>query len=158
MKNRGFRIAVIASLLMLVFSPLIPGPRAEPAEGACSNRTVRGDYGLTIEAQAGPQFALRGVGMAQFDGAGHFTQVQHVVVNGTPPAQQWSSGGTGTYSVNPDCTATAVFNFADGSPPGRDSFVVVRQGAELHLVVDNAPGAPSPGLYVIVTAIRRDEP
>jgi hypothetical protein len=156
MKKHGFRIAMIASLLMLVFSPLVPSPRAEPADQACSNRTLRGDYGFTVEAQFPGPVALRGVGMAHFDGAGNFTQVDHVVVNGMPPGPPQWHPGFGTYSLNPDCTGTTTVSFADGRPSARNSLVVVRQGAEWHLVVDTTP--PAPGEYIIVTGIKRDEP
>jgi hypothetical protein len=155
MKRRSLRFVLVAGLLMLVFSPVIPGPRAEPAEGACSNRTLRGDYGFTVEAQFPGPVALRGVGMARFDGAGRFSQVDHVVVNGTPPPQQWNPG-SGTYNLNPDCTGTTTISFADGRPGSTNSIVVVREGAEWHLVVDTAPSAP--GEYIIVTGIKRDEP
>jgi hypothetical protein len=94
--------------------------------------------------------------MAHYDGAGHFTQVDHVVVNGMPPGPPQWHPGSGTYSVNPDCTGTTTVNFTDGRPSGQSSFILVKQGAEWHLVVDNAGSAP--GLYVVVTGIRRDEP
>src|SRR5258708_17227645 len=54
----------------------------------CSNQTLHGDYGLTIEGLLnipGPGIQVRVVVMRSFDGNGHFTQVDHVVVNGTPP-------------------------------------------------------------------------
>ena len=61
----------------------------EKDEGkACSNQTLHGDYGLTIEGLfniPGPGIQVRGVVMQSYDGNGHFTQVDHVVVNGTPP-------------------------------------------------------------------------
>jgi hypothetical protein len=156
MRRQSFRFVLIASLLTLMFSPLIPGPRAEPAEGACSNRTLQGDYGITIEGQAPGPTALRGVGMVHYDGAGHFTQVDHVVVNGTPPPPPQWHPGSGTYSLNPDCTGTTTITFTDGRAGSTNSIVVVREGAEWHLVVDTAPSAP--GFYVIVTGIKRDEP
>ena len=156
MKKRGFRIAMIASLLMLVFSPLIPGPHAEPADQACSNQTLRGDYGFTVEAQFPGPTALRGVGMAHFDGAGHFTQVDHVVINGSPPQPPQWHAGSGTYSLNPNCTGTTTITFADGRPGSTNSIVVVREGAEWHLVVDTGPSAP--GSYIIVPGVKRDEP
>jgi hypothetical protein len=156
MKKHGFRIAMMVTLLVLVFSPLIPGPRNAFAQGACSNRTLQGDYGIIIEGGFPGPTALRGVGMAHYDGAGHFTQVDHVVVNGTPPGPPQFHPGSGTYTVNPDCTGVTTVNFTDGRPSGQSSFILVRQGAEWHLVVDNSPAGP--GVYVVVTGIRRDEP
>ncbi|HEY1496758.1 MAG TPA: hypothetical protein VGF49_19520 [Candidatus Solibacter sp.] len=74
--------------------------------------------------------------MTHFDGKGNFTQVDHVVINGTPPALVWTPG-YGTYSVNPNCTGTAVINIP-GNPlaPVRVQFVVVKQGKEIYQVVD----------------------
>jgi hypothetical protein len=73
--------------------------------------------------------------MTHFDGEGILRQVDHVVVNGVPPAIEWSTG-SGPYTVNPDCTGTAQINFTDGRPPVNLHLVVVRQGAEIHTVVD----------------------
>ena len=156
MRRQSLRFALIAGLLTLMFSPLIPTPRAEPADQACSNQTLRGDYGFTVEAQFPGPTALRGVGMAHFDGAGHFTQVDHVVVNGTPPPPPQWHPGSGTYSLNPNCTGTTTITFTDGRAGSTNSIVVVREGAEFHLVVDT--GLSAPGSYVIVTGIKRDEP
>ena len=58
----------------------------------CSNQTLHGDYGLTIEGLLnipGPGIQVRGVVMQSFDGNGYFTQVDHVVVNGMPPPLEW---------------------------------------------------------------------
>jgi hypothetical protein len=52
-----------------------------------------------------------------------------------PPAEEWTAG-SGTYTVNPDCTGAAVIN-APGNPPINLHFVIVRQGKEIHQVVDS---------------------
>ncbi len=165
MKKQSLRIPVIASVLMIflgVLGVLVSGPRSraestpitedERADGPCSNQTLQGDYGFAIEGQllpggfiVGP---LRGVAMTHFDGEGNLSQVDHVVVNGTPPRIQWSPG-SGTYTVNPDCTGTAQIN-ENGRPPVLLSLVVVRQGREIHTVVDN------PNRAVTSVGIKRD--
>ncbi len=158
MKRGRLKIVMIASPLIVAFSLLASGPRAEPAEGACSNKTLRGDYGFHIEGliSLGNQSGtLRGVALTHFDGAGHLSQVDHVVINGTPPPQQWNPG-SGPYSVNSDCTGTATINFTDGRPSVKLSLVVVREGAELFTVVDNA--TPGAGVFGTSTGIKRDEP
>jgi len=63
--------------------------------------------------------------MAHFDGEGNLTDVDHVVLNGVPPAEEWRPG-TGTYTINPDCTGSAVIN--TGNPPIPLHFVVVNRG------------------------------
>jgi hypothetical protein len=103
----------------------------------CSNRTLHGDYGFALEGEIlGPNLPFRGVVMQHYDGKGNLTQVDHVVVNGVPPAEEWTPG-SGTYTVNPNCTGSAVIN-VPGNPlsPVNLHFVVVRQGREIHQVVD----------------------
>jgi hypothetical protein len=74
--------------------------------------------------------------MTNFDGKGDLTQVDHVLVSGVTPPVEWTAG-TGTDSVNQDCTGTAVIN-VPGNPfsPVKLHFVVVRQGKEIHTVVE----------------------
>ena len=107
---------------------------------ACSNQTLHGDYGLTIESLLipGPGTQVRGVVMQSFDGNGHFTQVDHVVVDGTPPPLAWTPG-TGTYTVNPDCTGKATIS-VPSSPhsPFVVYFVLVDHGREMRQVVDGS--------------------
>jgi len=101
----------------------------------CSNRTLSGSYGFTLEGVLiGPNMAIRGVVLQHYDGKGNITQVDHVVVGGFPPAQEWLPG-TGTYSVNPDCTGTAVLH-TPTNPDVNLHFVIVQRGREIHQVVD----------------------
>jgi hypothetical protein len=102
--------------------------------GHCSNRTLFGDYGGQIEGTIlGPNLPLRTLIKADFDGEGNLTDVDHVVLNGVPPAQEWRPG-SGTYTVNPDCTGSALFN--TGNAPIPVHFVVVNKGKEIRGVVD----------------------
>jgi len=56
----------------------------------CSNRTIAGNYGVQIEGTIlGPNLTLRTLVMERFDGAGNFTSVDHVVLGGQPPAEEW---------------------------------------------------------------------
>ena len=107
-------------------------------DGRCSNKTLSGDYGLIVEGTIlGPGFLLRGVVMQHYDGKGNITQVDHVVVNGMSPAQEWTPG-TGTYTVNPDCTGAEVLNTASMPNPLHIHFVVVNNGKQINQVVDDA--------------------
>ena len=157
MKKQSLRISMIVSPLLILFCMLLSDSSAwaQSTNKTCSNRTLSGHYGFAIEgvASLGPQIGvLRGVAMTHFDGEGHLSQVDHVVVNGAPPPMEWNPG-SGIYSINPDCTGTATINFNDGRPSVQLSLVVVRKGAEIHTVVNN-PGTG--GFYGISFGIKRD--
>jgi hypothetical protein len=107
----------------------------EPGNGPrCSNRTLSGDYGFALDGTFLPNTPFRGVVMQHYDGNGNITQVDHVVVYGTPPPQEWTPG-TGTYTVNPDCTGAATLT----TPAGTIylHFVVVNSGKQINQVVDS---------------------
>lgn len=104
----------------------------------CSNRTLYGDYGTQIEGTVlGPNVSLRTVTMGHYDGAGNVTSVDHVVVNGMIPEQEWRPSAA-TYAVNPDCTGKETVVTAPGFPPIVVYFVVVKNGREIHGVVDGS--------------------
>jgi hypothetical protein len=105
----------------------------------CSNHTLDGNYGLTIEGLLdipGTGTQLRGVVLQSYDGNGHITQVDHVVVNGMPPSEAWTPG-SGTYTVNADCTGTATITIPSSpAPPLVVYFVVTKEGKEIRQVVE----------------------
>ncbi len=147
----------IATPLMLVCGLLTSGASSmaqsdgeaavlsERGHRSCSNGTLSGDYGATVigvlalpgrTVQDGAGLPIRGVVMAHFDGKGNLTQVDHIVVNGMPPPVEWTPG-SGTYTVNPDCTGTAVIDTpSNPTGPLNLHFVVVKQGQEIDEVVD----------------------
>jgi hypothetical protein len=134
-------LAIVSGLVVAVSSARVesnPGTvHADEDVKACSDRTLRGDYGFALQGEIlGPGIQFRGVVMQHYDGRGHITQVDHIVENGMPPATEWRPG-TGTYSVNPNCTGSAVL-IVPGDPgsPINLHFVVVNQGKEIHQVVD----------------------
>jgi hypothetical protein len=107
-------------------------------EARCSNRTLRGDYGFSIDGQilAGPSpILVRGVAMTRFDGQGNLSQVDFVTLNGVG-GTDWRPA-TGTYDLNPDCTGTMELDFPDPSPTLRLRLVVVDRGREIRTVVEN---------------------
>jgi len=107
-------------------------------DGRCSNKTLSGDYGLIVEGTIlGPGFLLRAVVMQHYDGKGNITQVDHVVVNGMSPAQEWTPG-TGTYTVNSDCTGSEIVYSPSVPNPLHIHFVVVNNGKQINQVVDDA--------------------
>jgi hypothetical protein len=74
--------------------------------------------------------------MTHFDGKGTFTWVEHTVVDGIPLQPGWTAA-SGTYTVNPDCTGTAAVNTPNSPVPLNLALVVVRQGKEIHTVLDS---------------------
>ncbi len=102
----------------------------------CSNRTIAGDYGVQIEGTIlGPNLTLRTLVMEHFDGVGNLTEVDHVVLDGQPPAEEWRPT-TGSYTVNPNCTGSVSIDVGAGNPPLNYHFVVVDSGRQILLVVD----------------------
>jgi hypothetical protein len=75
----------------------------EKITGACTVATLNGVYGFQRNGttSAGPLVAI---GTATYDGHGNFVASQITDRNGTFGAP---SNQTGTYAVNPDCTASA---------------------------------------------------
>jgi hypothetical protein len=142
------RIPLMATPVMIVCGLLGASSSAWADDGnmRCTNHILLGSYGFAIEGliltnpgaplPPGGWLPVRGVAMTNFDGKGNLTQVDHVLVSGVPPPVEWTAG-SGTYSVNPDCTGTAVIN-VPGNPfsPVKMHFVVVRQGKEIHTVVE----------------------
>jgi hypothetical protein len=109
-----------------------------PGQGRkCSNATLNGAYGLTIDATTapGPGLLFRGVVLQSYDGDGHLTIRDHIVFDGTPETDSWTPG-TGVYLVHPDCTGIATFSLPSEGPPLKVHFVVVEGGRKLREVID----------------------
>jgi|SRR6516225_1251686 hypothetical protein len=146
-KKSVLRMSMVAVPAIIICGLLVAASSARVGRGAgrddehtkaCSNNTLQGDYGFAVQGEIlGPGIQFRGVVMQHYDGRGNITQVDHIVQNGMPPATEWRPG-TGTYSVNPNCTGSAVL-IVPGDPgsPINLHFVVVNQGKEIHQVVDS---------------------
>jgi hypothetical protein len=112
----------------------------------CTNKTLQGDYAYTIEGTIisipnvplppGVTLPLRGISLAHYDGKGNKTQVDHVVVNGQEPQEEWTPA-SGTYTVNEDCTGRQEV-FIPDSPlsPIRSHFIIDKGGREIREVID----------------------
>ena len=143
---------LIAAPLMVVCGLLTFGSpaNAQPDDKACSDRTLQGSYGFAVEGVVlpapGVALPIRGVHMTRFDGRGNLTQVDHILVNGTPPPIQWTAV-TGTYHLNGDCTGTMHLTGSGGFV--NLIIVVVRQGKEIRTVVT----APFDGPDRTVTSV-----
>lgn len=137
------RITTLAVAAILSFCAL--GPASVTASAGCTNKSLDGYYGFTIQGTklGGLGFTGQqvGVAMAQFDGNGTFTQIDTVTVAGNVVSDFTHTPANGTYTVNSDCTGTFTINFTDGRPTVVANFVVVDSGNEIDTVVTSAGGA-----------------
>ena len=128
MKLRNFLV-----LLVVMWA----GSSAVTAHPACTDSTIKGDYAFTIHGQIltpnGP-LLVDGIAKTAFDGDGNLTQVDAVAVNGSI-AEGWRPG-TGTYTLNPDCTGTMTL-INEGQAPLRLAILVSQSGNVIHTVVTN---------------------
>src|SRR5262245_26164666 len=154
--TRAPRVLILATGLFIVGGAVALGPlvRAQSDNGSrdsqgswgkCSSRTLRGDYGFSIDgtilAGTANAFLLRGVAMTHFDGHGNLSQVDFTTRNGVPLGADWRPA-VGTYEINADCTGTAQIIPSDGSPTLNLRLVVVDRGREVRtIVVGNATGS-----------------
>ena len=103
---------------------------------ACSNWTIQGSYAFTLHGQIflpdTSTILIDGIAKQTFDGRGNVTQVDAVADNGNL-APGWRPG-TGTYSVNPDCTGTETL-VVPGMPDLHIQFIVAQGGNTIHQVV-----------------------
>jgi hypothetical protein len=120
----------LLALALIVSSPLMSHA------SACSDSTIRGSYAFTLHGTlflpGGSTLLIDGIAKTTFDGKGNLTQVDAVADNGnlTPG---WRPG-TGTYSVNPDCTGTQTI-VVPGMPDLHLQFIVAQSGNTIHQVV-----------------------
>jgi hypothetical protein len=114
---------------------------------SCSNDTLKGTWGVFINGTRPapsvlPAFGLyfpgtieqvAGLALQTFDGNGNFTQTDNVKgsLSGILPDRP----GSGTYSVNPDCTGTFTLIPGPGAPPIVNRFIIVDGGKEFRAVV-----------------------
>ncbi|MFY9940389.1 MAG: hypothetical protein WAK33_26140 [Silvibacterium sp.] len=168
---KSFSICSPAARLLgrtLAVSALMLGLSVIPAvadDNGCSDATLKGDYGWTIDGFGpnpdGTQIPIKGIAITHFDGAGKFTQRDFVMSAGVPNAGNgdsmtgfvFSTGETGTYSLNPDCTGTATIDLNVPVPVGSKGviklmLVVTNRGRAIHTVVAEitSPGDTKPTL------------
>ena len=106
--SKSWCLVTISLVLILSASASAQQAATEPGNTNCTNRTLSGDYGMLIEGTfIANGWPLRTASMTHFDGKGNVSTSDFVVLNGTPLSGDWSAK-SGTYSVNPDCTATFV--------------------------------------------------
>jgi len=115
---------------------------AHSSDGQCSNRTLHGAYGCSVQGVLlnvpglPPEATFVAVTTSHFDGKGNLTGTEHAVVNGTSFNPGFDTN-SGTYSVNPDCTGTAVVNTPNSPVPLNLYFVIVDDGKEFRQVLNS---------------------
>ena len=102
----------------------------QPEEG-CSNSSLSGAYAFQINGSIPGTLAIAGIARVVFDGQGNFTQTGSSQINvvGHPPVVSLDQVGTGTYTVNPDCTGTEILNV--GGQIHTSRFVLANHGRKV---------------------------
>ena len=123
--------------VLTVFTLILAASSTLTAESRdCSNRTLKGTWANSIHGQLflpdGSTLLIDGIVKTTYDGEGNFTQVDAVADNGniTPG---WRPG-SGTYTVNPDCTGTSTL-VVPGMPDLHLQFIVSPSGNTSHFVI-----------------------
>ncbi len=154
MKRQSTKLSRLATPLMIVCGLLVSGASVMAGQDSdaenqsadrnrsCSNRTLFGEYGYASEGVfignpvLPPRAPFRSVGITHFDGRGNLTWVEHTVINGVPLEVGWTAA-SGRYTVNSNCTGTAVVDTPNSPVPLNLAFVVVKRGKEVHSVLDS---------------------
>jgi hypothetical protein len=139
------------SMMLAVASLLAAGDGEGEGKRGCSVATLKGTYGSLITGikPSGPPPApleqTIGVVIQHFDGLGHLTRTDNVLGSISGPGVNLP--GTGTYSINEDCSGTMNLSI-QGAPPLEVRFVVVDKGREFRAIVMSPP-------TVMVTAVGK---
>jgi hypothetical protein len=142
------RISLLLLILALAASSTLTAHASD-----CTNRTIKGAWVTSLHGLIflpdGTSLVLTGVTKTTYDGMGGSTQLDASGVNGNVPAG-WRTG-SGTYTVNPDCTGTETISFP-GQADIHAQFVLAQSGNKLHYVnID-------PGISLSGEAERFDAP
>ena len=137
---------VFAGLLLFLNLTAAQADNRDPKP--CSVATLEGGFGYTVTGAlvsgtfAGPFAAA---GKLTFDGMGNFENIRTISRNGNIlPNEE----GSGTYTVNPDCTGTFTFTEGGVVTLGTD-IVIDDNGNEIRMV------ATSPG--TVLTIVGRKQ-
>jgi len=122
---------------LLMLALVLAASSAVTAQASvCSNSTIQGSFAFTVHRTIflpnGATILIDGIGLAVFDGKGNVRQVDAVADNGFL-SPGWRPG-TGTYSVNPDCTGTETI-VVPGMGDLHLQLIVAQGGNTIHSVV-----------------------
>ncbi len=141
------RIQISATLAALAL--LTPNCLAGGRPEACDSGSLKGAYAMTITGtrpapRVLPDFPgvapgtieqVIGVFIQVFDGAGLISHAENVTVKGSLSGLFPDQPGTGTYTINPDCTGSFTVNLPQVPAPLVNRMVVLRRGKEFRSVV-----------------------
>jgi len=99
------------------------------ADSGCSVATLNSSYGFSESGFAlvsGSQVPFAAVGLLEFDGRGNSSITYTFAFGGTISTSQT---GTGTYSVNTNCTGSV--SFTTGNAAGITDNIAIARGAEV---------------------------
>ena len=104
----------------------------------CANDSLEGNYGFTLTGTrpampGGPGVAVVGTALTTFNGDGTLTQIDNIHVDSAAVPFQPDRPGTGTYTLNPDCSGEMTLLAGGGTL--RLSIVVVDHGREIRTAV-----------------------
>lgn len=173
------RVMIICGLLAASALANAQSGDQETAPFTCSNATIKGDYGFTVNGTIFPVPAafgipgdiiyIQGVQRMHFDGRtdavgigpngpkGNIRDKEALVLNGAPlvptAGPRFFSVHTGTYNIHPDCTGLA---YLSNVPEGGVnfiwlSFVVDKRGKQIRMV--GVPPFDSGGLPRTVISV-----
>jgi len=148
MRSSSWRVAVLVSALVLCLSALVLPWAAGRAEGGarktCHNGLLRGPYlgqieGTVLSGVPGAPGPVGAVGTITFNGKGTLTIADMASLFGN----FFPRTGTGTYTVNSNCTGTATVTFE--TPPQfkglkQDLAMVLKGNGQMFRVISSDPG------------------
>ncbi len=163
-------LAVLASVVLLAHvqasnrkeQPLAPPRQDQDEATTCSNQTLQGVYGISINGTRpappppsgipnyvpGTIEQVIGVDTRTFDGQGNFTQISNEK-GSLSGILVPNAASHGTYIVNPDCSGTNTLNIPGVPFPVVIDIVIVNHGKEFHGIV------ASPQLVMVSSTGRK---
>ncbi len=132
--RRNRLLVLVASLALFTF--ILATPAVVQAQ-SCTNETLNGSYGFLTRAfflrhqavPVGSAYAGASTGIVTFDRKGNSSGSE----TGNASGYIYHRTFTGTYAVNPDCTATATINLAGGGT-ATATYTIVDGGNEFELL------------------------
>ena len=122
------------SLLLLMIALAASSTLTAHASG-CNLGTMKGAWVQNLQGLIflpnGNSLVLTGITKTTYDGFGNLMALDASGVNGNVPAG-WRTG-SGTYTVNPDCTGTETISFP-GQADIHEQFALAQSGNKLHYV------------------------
>ena len=139
----AFLALAVSATLVFVVTSWKHGVTPVHAQAGCSVATLKGPYAFKDQGFTTPGHTVNGptifpfaaMGVEAFDGAGNVSVSYTLVVNGTTAA---GLTGSGTYTVNSDCTGSVSFTTGDAA--GLTFNIAVIGGGTESFGIHTSPG------------------